>query len=58
MDNVVTDRGKNFIFSIFVGIFSTILGGVSYCLIRAGAMASDQPVYVFGLIIFRVSSAH
>ncbi|KAJ8461732.1 hypothetical protein OPV22_034658 [Ensete ventricosum] len=52
MDNVVTDGRKDVILAIFVGIFSTILGGVSYCLIRAGAVAADQPVYtVFSFAI-------
>ncbi|XP_027344898.1 uncharacterized protein LOC113857282 [Abrus precatorius] len=41
------------IFAILFGIFSSILGGTSYCLIRAGAKASDQPlltVFSFGLL--------
>lgn len=32
------------IFAILLGIFSSITGGTSYCLIRAGAKASDQPL--------------
>jgi len=38
-------RGGHPIFAILVGIFSSTLGGISYCLIRAGAKASDHPVY-------------
>ncbi|XP_027931710.1 uncharacterized protein LOC114187613 isoform X6 [Vigna unguiculata] len=40
------------IFGILLGFFSSIMGGTSYCLIRAGAKASDQPmltVFSFGL---------
>ncbi|XP_022638087.1 uncharacterized protein LOC106765003 isoform X3 [Vigna radiata var. radiata] len=40
------------IFAILLGLFSSIMGGTSYCLIRAGAKASDQPmltVFSFGL---------
>ncbi|KAK7333943.1 hypothetical protein VNO80_30724 [Phaseolus coccineus] len=40
------------IFAILMGLFSSIMGGTSYCLIRAGAKASDQPlltVFSFGL---------
>ncbi|WVY94753.1 hypothetical protein V8G54_033841 [Vigna mungo] len=32
------------IFAILLGLFSSIMGGTSYCLIRAGAKASDQPI--------------
>lgn len=41
------------IFAILVGIFSSIIGGTSYCLIKAGAKASDQPlltVFSFGIL--------
>ncbi|KAL5076226.1 hypothetical protein RYX36_015210 [Vicia faba] len=41
------------IFEILVGIFSSIIGGTSYCLIKAGAKASDQPlltVFSFGIL--------
>ncbi|KAK7316556.1 hypothetical protein RJT34_00110 [Clitoria ternatea] len=41
------------IFVILLGLFSSIIGGTSYCLIRAGAKASDQPlltVFSFGLL--------
>ncbi|KAK7304956.1 hypothetical protein VNO77_42852 [Canavalia gladiata] len=38
---------------ILLGLFSSLIGGTSYCLIRAGAKASDQPlltVFSFGLL--------
>lgn len=38
-------QGSHRIFAILVGIFSSALGGISYCLIQAGAQASDHPVY-------------
>lgn len=37
-------RGSHHVYLVLVGLFSSITGGVSYCLIRAGAKASDQPV--------------
>ncbi|XP_073225426.1 uncharacterized protein [Cicer arietinum] len=46
-------RPSHHIFEILVGIFSSIIGGTSYCLIRAGAKASDQPlltVFSFGVL--------
>ncbi|KAL9276625.1 hypothetical protein ACSQ67_025829 [Phaseolus vulgaris] len=49
--NAYAKTGHN-IFAILLGIFSSIMGGTSYCLIRAGAKASDQPlltVFSFGL---------
>ncbi|KAL5573437.1 hypothetical protein UlMin_023034 [Ulmus minor] len=45
--------GSSHIYAILVGLFSAITGGVSYCLIRAGAKASDQPlatVFSFGIL--------
>nr|CAD1831621.1 unnamed protein product [Ananas comosus var. bracteatus] len=36
---------RNKIFPIFAGIFSSTLGGISYCLVRAAAKATNQPVY-------------
>ncbi|KAI3916780.1 hypothetical protein MKW98_026251 [Papaver atlanticum] len=46
-----TELGNSYIvrvnhpfFAVLVGLFSSITGGISYCLIRAGAKASDQPV--------------
>ncbi|XP_074564410.1 uncharacterized protein LOC141820943 [Curcuma longa] len=41
----VTNGEKHALFAILIGIFSTIVGGVSYCLVRAGAKATDQPLY-------------
>ncbi|XP_062150414.1 probable transport protein YPL264C [Alnus glutinosa] len=46
-------RGSHHIYVVLVGLFSSITGGVSYCLIRAGAKASDQPVitaFSFGIL--------
>ncbi|MQM10860.1 hypothetical protein Taro_043759 [Colocasia esculenta] len=39
----ITIRGSH-VFPILVGVLSTIAGGISYCLIKAAAKASDQPV--------------
>ncbi|KAI4305753.1 hypothetical protein L6164_029100 [Bauhinia variegata] len=41
------------IFTVLLGLFSSMTGGISYCLVRAGAKASDQPlatVFSFGLL--------
>lgn len=46
-------RGSHHIFVVLLGLLSSITGGVSYCLIRAGAKASDQPVvtvFSFGVL--------
>ncbi|XP_058787274.1 uncharacterized protein LOC131661684 [Vicia villosa] len=46
-------KPSHHIFEILVGIFSSIIGGTSYCLIKAGAKASDQPlltVFSFGIL--------
>lgn len=32
------------IFAVLLVLFSSITGGACYCLIRAGAKASDQPL--------------
>lgn len=37
-------RGSSHVYAILVGLFSAITGGISYCLIRSGAKASDQPM--------------
>lgn len=37
-------KPSHHIFEILLAIFSSIIGGTSYCLIRAGAKASDQPL--------------
>ncbi|KAK6919312.1 EamA domain [Dillenia turbinata] len=36
--------GSHHIYAILIGLFSLITGGISYCLIRAAAKATDQPV--------------
>lgn len=36
--------GSNHMLAVLVGLFSSITGGISYCLIKAGANASDQPL--------------
>ncbi|KAJ1401464.1 EamA domain, partial [Sesbania bispinosa] len=46
-------KTSHHIFTILIGFFSSIIGGTSYCLIRAGAKASDQPlltVFSFGIL--------
>ncbi|XP_052178253.1 uncharacterized protein LOC127792014 isoform X1 [Diospyros lotus] len=46
-------KGIHHIYAVLIGLFSSITGGISYCLIRAGAKASDQPVVtVFSFGIF------
>ncbi|KAK3013930.1 hypothetical protein RJ639_009419, partial [Escallonia herrerae] len=37
-------QGIRHTYAVLIGLFSSIAGGMSYCLIRAGAKASDQPV--------------
>ncbi|GAV72174.1 EamA domain-containing protein [Cephalotus follicularis] len=49
----VNVKGMHHIYAVLVGLFSSITGGISYCLIKAGAKASDQPVvtvFSFGLL--------
>nr|CAD1831700.1 unnamed protein product [Ananas comosus var. bracteatus] len=44
---------RNKIFPILAGIFSSTLGGISYCFVRAAAKATNQPVYTvlsFGIL--------
>ncbi|KAB2022462.1 hypothetical protein ES319_D07G212700v1 [Gossypium barbadense] len=36
--------GSNHIYAALIGFFSSITGGISYCLIKAAAKATDQPV--------------
>ncbi|XP_068336932.1 uncharacterized protein [Pyrus communis] len=46
-------RGSSYIFAVLAGLLSSITGGISYCLTRAGSKASDQPlltVFSFGLL--------
>ncbi|XP_020230481.1 uncharacterized protein LOC109811217 isoform X2 [Cajanus cajan] len=50
--NAYAKKGHH-IFAILSGLFSSIMCGTSYCLIRAGAKASNQPlltVFSFGLL--------
>ncbi|KVH93079.1 hypothetical protein Ccrd_004871 [Cynara cardunculus var. scolymus] len=37
-------HGLRHVFAVLIGLVSSLAGGVSYCLVRAGAKASDQPV--------------
>ncbi|XP_047342678.1 uncharacterized protein LOC124946153 [Impatiens glandulifera] len=37
-------EGNHHIYAVLVGLFSSLTGGISYCLIRAASKASDQPV--------------
>lgn len=37
-------RAIRHIYAILIGLFSSIAGGVTYCLVRAASKASDQPV--------------
>ncbi|KAJ9537620.1 hypothetical protein OSB04_030353 [Centaurea solstitialis] len=46
-------HGIRHVFAVLIGLVSSLAGGVSYCLIRAGAKASEQPVgtiFSFGLL--------
>lgn len=36
--------GSHHIYAAVIGFFASITGGISYCLIKAAAKASDQPV--------------
>ncbi|CAL5350685.1 unnamed protein product [Camellia sinensis] len=46
-------HGSYHIYAVLVGLFLSITGGISYCLTRAGAKASDQPVVtVFSFGVF------
>ncbi|PPS06609.1 hypothetical protein GOBAR_AA14027 [Gossypium barbadense] len=38
--------GSNHIYAALIGFFSSITGGISYCLIKAAAKATDQPEFV------------
>ncbi|KAM7498348.1 hypothetical protein LguiA_022762 [Lonicera macranthoides] len=37
-------HGIQHVYAILIGLFSSIAGGVTYCLVRAASKASDQPV--------------
>ncbi|XP_071716609.1 uncharacterized protein [Rutidosis leptorrhynchoides] len=46
-------HGVGHVFAVLIGLVSSGAGGVSYCLVRAGAKACDQPVgtiFSFGLL--------
>lgn len=50
-DSLVRETDQTYV--LVIGLFSSVLGGISYCLIRAGAKASDQPVLtVFSFAVF------
>lgn len=50
-DSLVRETDQTY--GLVIGLLSSILGGISYCLIRAGAKASDQPVLtVFSFAVF------
>lgn len=45
--------GLRHAFAVLIGLVSSLAGGVSYCFVRAGAKASDQPVgtiFSFGIL--------
>ncbi|XVF81579.1 hypothetical protein PTKIN_Ptkin15bG0166500 [Pterospermum kingtungense] len=45
--------GSHHIYAALIGFFASITGGISYCLIKAAAKASDQPVltvFSFGIL--------
>ncbi|KAF6159132.1 hypothetical protein GIB67_032749 [Kingdonia uniflora] len=42
-------RGNHSAYAVLLGLFSSLSGGISYCLIRAGAKASEQPVFRIGI---------
>ncbi|XP_042494705.1 uncharacterized protein LOC122074006 isoform X2 [Macadamia integrifolia] len=46
--NTFVVRGSRPFFAVLVGLFSSVSGGITYCLIRAGAKASDQTVFLGG----------
>ncbi|EOX93321.1 Nodulin MtN21 /EamA-like transporter family protein isoform 2 [Theobroma cacao] len=46
-------RGSQHMYAVLIGLFSSISGGISYCLIKAAAKESDQPVVTvlsFGIL--------
>ncbi|CAA7024270.1 unnamed protein product [Microthlaspi erraticum] len=46
-------KGNHHIYAVLLGLLSSITGGISYCLIKAAAKASEQPVITvlsFGLV--------
>ncbi|XP_020593325.1 uncharacterized protein LOC110033624 isoform X2 [Phalaenopsis equestris] len=45
MFNTVSITGGETIYAVLLGLFSSFLNGICYCLIRAAAKASDHPVF-------------
>ncbi|CAI0550955.1 unnamed protein product [Linum tenue] len=46
-------KGMHYVYAILAGLFSSVTGGISYCLIKAGSKACDQPVttvFSFGIL--------
>lgn len=43
--NTVPVTGGQTIYAVLLGLFSSFLNGICYCLIRAAAKAYDNPVY-------------
>ncbi|CAL1393675.1 unnamed protein product [Linum trigynum] len=46
-------KGMHYVYAIIAGLFSSVTGGISYCLIKAGSKACDQPVttvFSFGIL--------
>ncbi|XP_022930868.1 uncharacterized protein LOC111437225 isoform X1 [Cucurbita moschata] len=49
----ITILGSHRMYAILIGVLTSIAGGISFCLIRASAKASDQPVVTvlsFGML--------
>ncbi|XP_022989092.1 uncharacterized protein LOC111486267 isoform X2 [Cucurbita maxima] len=49
----ITILGSHRVYSLLIGLLTSIAGGISFCLIRASAKASDQPVVTvlsFGML--------
>ncbi|XP_049932806.1 uncharacterized protein LOC116250545 isoform X2 [Nymphaea colorata] len=44
LDDTSTSGVNLNVYDVIIGIVSSLMGGISYCFIRAGAKASDQPV--------------
>lgn len=40
----INARGRNHIYFILVGLFSSISGGISYCLVKSTVKVAGQPV--------------
>ncbi|CAL1407189.1 unnamed protein product [Linum trigynum] len=51
--NAANLKGMHYVYAILAGLFSSVTGGISYCLIKAGSKACDQPVttvFSFGIL--------